>query len=964
MATVSSSPAVGAPTSAVASESPPPLARAVADAGGVGSSGALRPRQRRAVAPLDTAQLTALQNNLHVLEEKNADWHDVETILSHAVASTSAVGGVPAAPASAAAVGEPQAPADPSPPRLAAAQPAAPSEPEMSEVAGRNLSAPCLTTADDIAAAPSAALGVLSLRHRRPTNASALPGTPSALPETPLGPAPGPAPPPVTEILQETLAQEVSMDRIEGLLVAPGSLLLTAVMNAASQDDVSVVGQALLKIFGFHRLGKRLIVQQVQRELQMPSTEPESLFRGHSFAAYFISMYLRGRCTDWLVRLLQPIVVAVCVRNLHFEVDERRLANVSDIDANRKQLVDHIDKFVADVVTAVELFPQSVKGLFHVLQNIIDQRFSGMGSTIIGSFFFLRFVCAALVTPRDYDLVKQSPSAGAQRSLILLSKVLQNISNQLLFGDKETYLQFMNPYLEKHFEKISRSLKRLSVIQDRKLADAVDVAVSEAEKNVQMRRLALFLLEHSAAFMKSLDSAGAQLAAQNVKPSQLYSWVNNGLPSFATLREEFEVPVTDDITSSGGEDSIDARPGPRAGKVANVAGGGTVRRNKRDEEVASLKTALEAERAKTKALEEEVGNLRSKIQLSMQMMQQERTERYAIMRELRQLKDAAGIPSDQPAVGAANPAARPPGPPVTARTAAGQSQPAAGQPVYTESMSKLLVNEGDEVLPNERANPDLNLRPVLRRTTSQSVRAQQANSILPKVQLRKVDKAPPGVSQSAVPTPAPQARSPPVEKPEIHAEEEKTYGLSAFRKRLSRFQRSGSTVGTDGVAPPTAESTAAPVERDIIPRREAGAEEDRVSLPAAGSDGDGVASEASDASESTVPSGRDLLPPRDNADSDAGGGDAVEADGDDDGDDARSRTESAGHLGDPSDAFSATAEDGDDSRRGSARSRKSISEPRERRHRDKSLKKDGKDGKEKKKDKERGGKERKKKEKK
>jgi hypothetical protein len=47
----------------------------------------------------------------------------------------------------------------------------------------------------------------------------------------------------------------------------------------------------------------------------------------------------------------------------------------------------------------------------------------------VGGFYFLRLICPAITNPRFYGLLTDSPNDDMQRCLILLSKILQNISN-------------------------------------------------------------------------------------------------------------------------------------------------------------------------------------------------------------------------------------------------------------------------------------------------------------------------------------------------------------------------------------------------------------------------------------------------------------------------------------------------------------------------------------------------------
>jgi hypothetical protein len=71
---------------------------------------------------------------------------------------------------------------------------------------------------------------------------------------------------------------------------------------------------------------------------------------------------------------------------------------------------------------------------------------------LVGGFLMLRLFNPSLVTPEAFGLLPSGmvPSKSARRNFTLISKVLQNLSNGLLFGNKEPYMNCMNPLIEKY----------------------------------------------------------------------------------------------------------------------------------------------------------------------------------------------------------------------------------------------------------------------------------------------------------------------------------------------------------------------------------------------------------------------------------------------------------------------------------------------------------------------------------
>jgi hypothetical protein len=54
----------------------------------------------------------------------------------------------------------------------------------------------------------------------------------------------------------------------------------------------------------------------------------------------------------------------------------------------------------------------------------------------VGGFFFLRFSCPAITAPHAYGLLENPPNENAQRQLVLIGKVIQNLANMTMPGVK------------------------------------------------------------------------------------------------------------------------------------------------------------------------------------------------------------------------------------------------------------------------------------------------------------------------------------------------------------------------------------------------------------------------------------------------------------------------------------------------------------------------------------------------
>ena len=76
----------------------------------------------------------------------------------------------------------------------------------------------------------------------------------------------------------------------------------------------------------------------------------------------------------------------------------------------------------------------------------------------------MRFFCPAIISPDGHGIKPEtSISVRSRRCFVLVAKVLQNLSNGLLFGQKENFMLEVNGFIEGHkteiitfFEDMSR----------------------------------------------------------------------------------------------------------------------------------------------------------------------------------------------------------------------------------------------------------------------------------------------------------------------------------------------------------------------------------------------------------------------------------------------------------------------------------------------------------------------------
>jgi neurofibromin 1 len=82
----------------------------------------------------------------------------------------------------------------------------------------------------------------------------------------------------------------------------------------------------------------------------------------------------------------------------------------------------------------------------------------------VGSFVFLRFFNPAIVAPDSENLCKPIENVKIRRALLLITKVIQNLANNVLFGAKEPFMIVLNSFLNDNIVKITTFLEEISAV--------------------------------------------------------------------------------------------------------------------------------------------------------------------------------------------------------------------------------------------------------------------------------------------------------------------------------------------------------------------------------------------------------------------------------------------------------------------------------------------------------------------
>jgi Ras GTPase-activating-like protein IQGAP2/3 len=134
-----------------------------------------------------------------------------------------------------------------------------------------------------------------------------------------------------------------------------------------------------------------------------------------------------------------------------------------------QQLIALANRFLTTIIDSIDQVPYGIRWICKQIKLLTKQKFPDASDwsicSLIGGFFFLRFVNPAIVTPQSYMIIDGQPSKNPRRTLTLLAKMLQNLANKPSYA-KEAYMMELNDFVDDNKSKISDFLNQLCEVDD------------------------------------------------------------------------------------------------------------------------------------------------------------------------------------------------------------------------------------------------------------------------------------------------------------------------------------------------------------------------------------------------------------------------------------------------------------------------------------------------------------------
>ena len=236
------------------------------------------------------------------------------------------------------------------------------------------------------------------------------------------------------------------------------------------------VCRALMYCFERNNGSLLFLLRLIEYEV-IVSDSTTTLFRNNSFASKCFKVYGRMIGLPYLFRVIFPLVnkifkedqksrievrgdVRLTTNSQQFEASGTYELNAEMMDEDNDPAYDAAleenalliqiacESFFNSLLSTTKYCPDEFKTVCKSIQFNVSNKYPDYPIELsLASFIFLRFFVAGITVPESFGIISKRPGPMMRRRLILIAKVISNMSTQVKFGDKEDYMTIMNEYI-------------------------------------------------------------------------------------------------------------------------------------------------------------------------------------------------------------------------------------------------------------------------------------------------------------------------------------------------------------------------------------------------------------------------------------------------------------------------------------------------------------------------------------
>ncbi|XP_067637261.1 ras GTPase-activating protein raskol isoform X2 [Eurosta solidaginis] len=232
---------------------------------------------------------------------------------------------------------------------------------------------------------------------------------------------------------------------------------LEPVIGVKAKEDI---GQALVLLMHAQGLAGAFLTDVVALDL-LRVGDQRLTFRGNSLATKSMEAFLKLTGEQYLQDTLSAPINEIIQSDRDCEVDPTKASG--SLQRQQASLRAAVRSAWQCIYESHKHFPQQLRSCFATFRERLQQLGRlDMADNLISASIFLRFLCPAILSPSLFNITNELPSARATRNLTLVAKTLQTLANFTRFQGKESFMEFLNDFLEQEAPRMKEFLQQIS----------------------------------------------------------------------------------------------------------------------------------------------------------------------------------------------------------------------------------------------------------------------------------------------------------------------------------------------------------------------------------------------------------------------------------------------------------------------------------------------------------------------